>query len=1050
MDIKFRTLNYQLAATQAVVNCFVGQSKSDGNRYMLDKGKRKANNSLQIDFINDQQGETYTDIAFGNAPIQDMDRVLSNVQEQQLAAGLARSETLVIDDNGKGKNLTSSQLNLNIEMETGTGKTYCYIRTMFELNKQYGWSKFIIVVPSIAIREGVYKSLEMMADHFHQIYQKKARFFIYDSKALHHLESFSADGGINVMVINVQAFNATGKDARRIYEKLDEFQSRRPIDVISKNRPILILDEPQKMQADKTLESLANFKPLFILRYSATHKRDYNLVYRLDALDAYNQKLVKKITVKGIEVQGLTGTNGYLYLQSIELSKQAPVAYLELEVKTKNGFSRKIRKVKKGDDLYVLSNNSTQYSDRYVITDINGLNNTVEFANGLRLGVLEAYGSIDEKLKRTIQIRETIRSHLQKEQELFAKGIKVLSLFFIDEVAKYRQYDENNNVIDGEYIEIFKQQYEQVVDEFIEKYLEDLPYIQHLKNIDVNKTHNGYFSIDKKSKRLVDPDMKDKNSESAPISNDSDAYDLILKDKERLLSFDEPTRFIFSHSALREGWDNPNVFTICTLKHSDNTISRRQEVGRGLRLAVNKDGERMDAIRFGENSQVIHQINNLTVVTDESYKDFVTNLQKEMLESLSSRPTQATEAFFKGKQIVLASGEKRIITEIEARIIYNYLLENKYIDKRTAHIVEKYHQDKANSELAELDHELQEIAPQVFKLIDSVLDCSLLNDMVDDGSKRVTNSLNDNFNRAEFKALWKKINQKASYQIQLDSKKLIQDSIAQIQQASKERNDKFVETLSYKLATGSQKDEMRHHDLEVRETFGTYETKTEQASISAYSQVRYDLVGDIAENTQLTRKTVVEILKGISSVIFNQFKNNPEAFIREVSQIINSQQASMALQHLNYQLLGSGYPDSEIFTTNLVANDAYKTKNHIWDYVTTDSKVEETFAKELDAAKEVLVYAKLPDNFKIPTPFGSYNPDWAIAFDTALVKEIYFVAETKGSILSEDLKLKERKKIESAKRFFETLNAQSLGNDKVQYKVVSNIDELMRIVLGKQ
>ena len=1048
MDIKFRTLNYQLAATQAVINCFVGQSKSDGNRYMLDKGKRKANNSLQIDFINDQQGETYTDIAFGNAPIQDMVRVLSNVQEQQLAAGLVRSETLVVDDNGKGKNLTSSQLNLNIEMETGTGKTYCYIRTMFELNKQYGWSKFIIVVPSIAIREGVYKSLEMMADHFHQIYQKKARFFIYDSKALHHLESFSADGGINVMVINVQAFNATGKDARRIYEELDEFQSRRPIDVISKNRPILILDEPQKMQADKTLESLANFKPLFILRYSATHKRDYNLIYRLDALDAYNQKLVKKITVKGIEVQGLTGTNGYLYLQSIELSKQAPVAYLELEVKTKNGFSRKIRKVKKGDDLYVLSNNSTQYSDRYVITDINGLNNTVEFANGLTLSVLEAYGSVDEKLKRMIQIRETIRSHLQKEQELFAKGIKVLSLFFIDEVAKYRQYDENNNVIDGEYVEIFKQQYEQVVDEFIEKYLEDSPYIQHLKNIDVNKTHNGYFSIDKKSKHLVDPDMKDKNSESAPISNDSDAYDLILKDKERLLSFDEPTRFIFSHSALREGWDNPNVFTICTLKHSDNTISRRQEVGRGLRLAVNKDGERMDAIRFGENSQVIHQINNLTVVTDESYKDFVTSLQKEMLESLSSRPIQATEAFFKGKQIVLVNGDKREITVQEARKIYKYLLINDYIDDN-AHIVEKYHQDKANDVLAPLDSALEDIAPQVFKLIDSVLDSSLLNDMVDDGSKRVTNSLNDNFNRAEFKALWKKINQKASYQIQLDSKKLIQDSISQIQQVSKERNDKFVETLSYKLATGSQKDEMRHHDLEVRETFGTYETKTEQASISAYSQVRYDLVGDIAENTQLTRKTVVEILKGISSVIFNQFKNNPEAFIREVSQIINSQQASMALQHLNYQLLGSGYPDSEIFTTNLVANDAYKTKNHIWDYVTTDSKVEETFAKELDAAKEVLVYAKLPDNFKIPTPFGSYNPDWAIAFDTALVKEIYFIAETKGSILSEDLKLKERNKIESAKRFFETLNAQSLGNDKVQYKVVSNIDELMRIVLGK-
>ncbi|WP_272869504.1 DEAD/DEAH box helicase family protein [Glaesserella parasuis] len=459
MKLQFRTLGYQLAAAKAVVDCFTGQPKSTGHRYQRDKGLNKGS-KIQLSLNMPSQAGSFDedivngDIGFRNAPITHLNNVLSNIQKVQGESGLTPSDKLITDDNGKGKNLTSSQLNIDIEMETGTGKTYCYIRTMFELNKHYGWSKFIIVVPSIAIREGVDKSFKLMEEHFQQEYGKKARCFIYDSKSLHHLENFSADSGINVMIINVQAFNATGKDQRRIYEELDEFQSRRPIDVIRKNRPILILDEPQKMQADKTLQSLANFNPLFILRYSATHKRNYNLVYRLDALNAYNQKLVKKITVKGIEVQNLSGTSGYLYLENIEISKSLPIARLELEIATKNGFKREIRKISKGDNLFEIT--KAQQYHRYVVEDINFRESTVYFTNGVKIHIGEALGDVNETAVRTIQIRETIRSHLIKERQLFDRGIKVLSLFFIDEVAKYRQYDEDNNPIDGEYVRILK------------------------------------------------------------------------------------------------------------------------------------------------------------------------------------------------------------------------------------------------------------------------------------------------------------------------------------------------------------------------------------------------------------------------------------------------------------------------------------------------------------------------------------------------------------------------------------------------------------------
>lgn len=1076
MKIHFKTLDYQKDAVKAVVDCFVGQPKLEGHRYMIDQGAVKSKKpTAQADMLEDtldlQRGKSkkmVADVGFENAKIFNLDAVLKNIQNVQMANILEPSPSLVTDDS-KGKNLTNSPLNLNIEMETGTGKTYCYIRTMFELNAKYGWSKFIIVVPSVAIREGVHKSLEMMADHFQEQYGKKARFFIYDSKSLHHLESFSSNAGINVMVINVQAFNtikegANNEAARKIYSVLDEFQSRRPIDVISRNRPILILDEPQKMGAENTLKAMANFNPLFILRYSATHKRDYNLVYRLDALDAYNQKLVKKITVKGIEVQGLTGTHGYLYLQDIIVSKSAPVARLELEIQTKTGFKREVRKVSKGDDLFIISHEAEQYNDRYVISDIDARTNTVTFVNGITIQAEKSIGHLDEQVMRTIQIRETIRAHIQKERQLYGQGIKVLSLFFIDEVAKYRQYDEENNPIDGEYTQIFKEQYQYVLNEVLDLNLENDPYQDYLKSIEVDKTHNGYFSIDKKSKKLTDPALKKVKDEELGVSvqqaDDIDAYNLILKDKERLLSFEEPTRFIFSHSALREGWDNPNVFVICTLKHSDNTISRRQEVGRGLRLAVNKNGERMDANYFGAIGEV-HRLNNLTVVTNESYKDFVAKLQTEIVNTLASRPTQATPEYFEGKVFTLSDGSKLEVTKVMAKQIHKYLTRNDYIDDND-HIAPKYHQDKANNELVALPEELQSYTAQITKLIDSIFDPKATNGMTEDANKHLTNHLNSkNLERKEFQDLWKKINRKAIYQIQIDSSKLINDSVKQIDKVNNDRDGKFVPILSYKLAESSMKDEVSFDELKSKEAFGKMTSKTENSTLSIHSQVQYDLIGNIAEDTNLTRKTIAIILggnkkseddpgfvKGINKTVFAQFKLNPEAFIREIGRIINEQQASMVIQGLKYNPLKEGYPENDIFVSNEnIPLQSFKADRHIWDYVVTDSDNERKFVEELDGADEVVVYAKLPDRFQIPTPFGSYNPDWAIAFNKDKARQIYFVAETKGSMLDNDQRGKEKGKIESAEKFFATLNQenQSLG-EAVQYSVIDNFDSLMKLV----
>ena len=910
-------------------------------------------------------------------------------------------------------------------METGTGKTYCYIKTMFELNRQYGWSKFIVVVPSIAIREGVHKSFEITAEHFLEDYRKRARFFIYNSKQLHNLESFSSDAGINVMIINAQAFNARGQDARRIYEELDDFQSRRPIDVIKSNRPILILDEPQKMGGAATMKSLREFDALMMLRYSATHKTEYNKIHRLDALDAYNQKLVKKIGVRGIAVKGLAGTNAYLYLEGIQISaSKPPVARVEFEVKQANGIKRVMRKLSKGDNLFDLSEKLNQY-EGFVISDIDARTDTVSFTNGKVITAGEVNGDINESAYRRIQIREAIKSHFEKEQMLFHQGIKVLSLFFIDSVAKYRMYDENGE-ISGEYAQMFVEEYRNQLNDV--PTLIDESYRNYLNSISPESTHNGYFSIDKKTKRLIDPSVASRG-ETAGQSDDVDAYDLILRNKEKLLSFNEPTRFIFSHSALREGWDNPNVFVICTLKHSDNTISRRQEVGRGLRIAVNQNGDRMD------NPATVHDINVLTVVASESYKDFVTGLQRDISESLSSRPKVANETYFTGK--VLRTADKDIsVTQEMARHLEFYLIQNGYVDVDKK-ISEKYHEAKQNLTLAELPTILAPNSEQIFQLVDSVFSDAQMPDI---GNERATktNPLNGNFEKKEFKELWNRINRKAAYTVHFDSAELITKCVKTLDSHLR------VTPLQYTVTAGEQISETTPDDLKKRTAFVQTNQVTLSDTASIGSEVKYDLVGKVAEETQLTRKTIAETLKRINSATFGQYKTNPEDFISKAVTLINEEKATVIVEHLAYDPIEETH-SIDIFTQEKPREDfskaGAKLKRHIYDYVFTQSKVEREFVTELDVSDEVVVYAKLPKGFAIPTPVGAYNPDWAISFKEGAVKHIYFVAETKGSLSSMQLREVEKSKIDCARKFFKNITS-----DQVKYDVVDSYGKLMQLV----
>lgn len=1031
MKFKFKIQQYQTDAVEAAVNVFNGQGYHDKIRYNRDLGSITPEDYQLTLGQSQAESDVYDpmdDTGYKNELIELSDeQLLKNIQTLQSRNNIKLSHSLVKD---------FGRCSLDIEMETGTGKTYVYIKTMFELNKRYGWSKFIVVVPSIAIREGVKKSFEITAEHFMEHYGKKARFFIYNSANLNQLDNFSQSSGINVMIINTQAFASSlkedgkSKEARIIYSKRDEFGSRRPIDVIKANRPIIILDEPQKMGGDVTQKALKNFNPLFCLNYSATHAKQHNLIYVLDALDAFNKKLVKKIEVKGFDVKNFRGTDSYLYLEQIVLSaKKPPMAKIELEIGYNKSINRETRILGVGDDLYYVSQNMEQYKG-YTISEIDPLRNTVTFINGEIISTGDVVGDVSEKDMRRIQIRETILSHFEKEEKLFNMGIKCLSLFFIDEVAKYRQYDENGDEVLGEYGEMFEEEYLSVLNQYTT--LENTPYQRYLQS-SVSDVHKGYFSIDKKG-HAVDSTLK----RGSEFSDDISAYDLILKNKERLLSFDEPTRFIFSHSALREGWDNPNVFQICTLKHSNSNTAKRQEVGRGLRLCVNQDGTRMDVQSCGES---VHDINTLTVIASESYKTFVTDLQSDIKTVLYDRPTVATSEYFKGKYVNV-DGVPTIIDNDTANSIEFYLIQNGYVDMKRK-VTDKYRNDVAMNTVAALPDELKPMTEGIHSLIQAVYDDSILESMFTDGheTKVKDNPLNENFAKKEFQALWKEINHRYAYTVEFDSDELIRKSIAHI-------DDKLVVSeLQYTTTTGSQKSEINEYEIDRGDSFTGVKTRTQTLKHAETSKVKYDLIGKIAKGTILTRKTVSAILQGIRIDKLYMFKNNPEEFISKVVKLINEQKATMIVEHITYNTIDGEY-DSSIFTAekNTQSFDkAFLAKKAIQDYVFTDGtaekSIERNFAEDLDAAEEVCVYAKLPRTFHIPTPVGSYSPDWAIAFYEGKVKHIFFVAETKGSMDSMELRPIEQAKINCAKKLFN-----EISSGMVKYDVVNDYQNLLNLI----
>ena len=1013
MKLRFKHQKFQADAAKAVVDVFAGQPYLTPS-YMMDRGSGYIQQTLtdEDDFTGWSNHKIVPELNDGI--------ILENLRKIQRANQLKPSDKL------------EGHYNLTIEMETGVGKTYTYIKTMYELNRAYGWSKFIVVVPSIAIREGVYKSFQVTQEHFAEEYGKKVRFFIYNSAQLTEIDRFASDNSICAMIINSQAFNAKGKDARRISMKLDEFRSRRPIDIIAKTNPILIIDEPQSVEGKQTKENLKQFNPLLTLRYSATHKSDsiYNMVYRLDAMEAYNKRLVKKIAVKGISESGTTATESYVYLESINLSKAAPTATIQFDVKGASGIRKVTRTVSEGYNLYDNSGNLEEYKNNFIVSRIDGRDDSVEFVNGIKIYAGDVIGKVSEDQLRRIQIRETILSHIQRERELFYKGIKVLSLFFIDEVKKYREYDEAGQAQNGTYAQMFEEEYADIISQMQIGIGED-DYLKYLQSIPAEKTHAGYFSIDKKGK-MTDPKVGRKET----TTDDVDAYELIMKNKELLLDRDpkrSPVRFIFSHSALREGWDNPNVFQICTLKQSSSEVRKRQEVGRGLRLCVNQDGERMDTNVLGND---VHNVNVLTVIASESYDSFAKGLQTELAEAVADRPRTVIAELFEGKVIKDDKGNEQVIDPDTARAIHFDLIVSGYIDKKGA-LTDKYYADKANGEI-KVAEEVADSAASVIEIIDSIYDGK---SMMPENARSNNVELHVDESKLampEFKALWSKINAKTVYVVDFDTEELIRKAISSLD--SKLR----VSKIFFKVETGTMEQIKSKEELEKGASFVKETSDPREHSVSVSTSVKYDLIGKLVEETKLTRKAIIRILQGIQPSVFNQFKDNPEEFIIKAAALINDEKATAIIEHITYDVMDDRY-GTDVFTDPTIKGrlgvNAMKAKKHLYDHIIYDSDNEHKFATELDTNTNVAVYVKLPDGFYISTPVGHYNPDWAIAFYEGTVKHIYFVAETKGSMSSMQLRMIEESKIHCAREHFK-----AISNGEVVYDVVDSYQSLLDLV----
>lgn len=979
MKLKFKSdLKYQNEAIKSVVDIFKGQTPMTSNFTVL-TGKSLNDGQLQMGVVQSSTG-------IGNKLDVISDDILKNVQDIQMRNNLPRSEKL-------------DSMNFTVEMETGTGKTYVYLKSIYELNKQYGFKKFVIVVPSVAIREGVDKSLQITKEHFNSIYDNEsAEYFVYDSSKLEQVRNFATSNAIQIMIINIDAFRKGFVDPQKedkaniIHRRQDKLNGQRPIDLIKETNPIVIIDEPQSVDTTpKSKEAINSLNPMCTLRYSATHVDKYNMVYRLDAVDAYEQRLVKKIEVLSVRSEESFNKP---YIKLIETKERK--AKIELDVQDKKGVVKRTTKmIKLGDDLFDISGEREIYRN-YVVEDISwGLNDEYIIINGETIWLGDAIGDIDDDIIKRFQIRKTIEEHLEKENRLNKKGIKVLSLFFIDKVANYRDYSKDGVIIPGKYATMFEEEYENLIKQ--DRFKNNIN-----RNISIGSTHNGYFAQDKKGK------LKDTKGNTQA---DEDVYSLIMKDKERLLDMSNPLRFIFSHSALREGWDNPNVFQICTLKDSAGTyIKRRQEIGRGLRLCVDQSGERVND----------SSVNTLTVMANESYAEFVNSLQKELQEDTGVRfGVIEKHSFANVKRYDNEKQEYIYLGYDKSEDVFNYLMDNSYIDKK-GNI-----QDKLKKEIDALD--MFDIGEKRFTLENTdiqdffreIVDelnhrCSVYE--IKDASKKQRVKLNKAvIDSEEFVALWEKINTKTIYSVNFDSDKLIENCVERISKMDKIQAPRII----------SRKDKV---DI-TRELGATSTLKTEDSEEEMYT-TNYlpDIITELQNKTNLTRKTVISILVG--SKRLDDFKRNPQKFIEEVVRIIRSELRVFVTNGIKYKKIDDYYSvetfNSSDETLLAYLNDkVIESSKSPYDYTVCDSNVELKFAKRFENDPRVKVYVKLPNWFKIDTPLGNYNPDWAVVIDKNGVEKLYFVIETKGKNDRDELRPEEKAKIECAEKHFEALGTEA-------------------------
>ena len=995
MKLQFdATLQYQLDAISSIVDIFQGQEKCD-TLFTVSSPKSLDKHPSLYNYEN----PFFDGIGYGNRLTLSEEALLENVQKIQLRNGIKKSSP---------DEIARDHLDFTVEMETGTGKTYVYLRTILELYRKYGFSKHVIVVPSIPIKEGVYKSLRITQAHFGELYDNvRYNFFIYDSGNLNEVRAFSTNAELEIMVINIDSFSKSFRDPSKpnranIIHRYSDTLGHKPLDLIKNTKPLVFVDEPQTtMSTDLRKTAINNLNPLAIIRYSATHREKVNLMYKLNAVDAFEQKLVKQIEVGSVGTEG-ANNQAYIKLVDVNLSRGSPTARVEVDALVRGSIKRKTITVRGNDDLEQKTNR-TEYAG-YIIKDIHGVEGRqyIDFTSReghIRLG--GSIGGVDERQVKTVMIRQTIEEHLDKELRLNPQGIKVLSLFFIDKVAKYRQYDQEGNSTNGEYAQIFEREYAKLIRK--PKYRDLLPSSYELN---VSEAHNGYFSIDKRSKKSNPKEKFECYKDTRGTTKaDEDTYSLIMRDKEKLLGFDSKLRFIFSHSALKEGWDNPNVFQICTLRDlGGSSITPRQQIGRGLRLCVNQEGERVSG----------HEVNTLSIIATESYHDFAKNLQEEIEKDTGIRFGFVEPSTFADVVVSTTKEDHTLYLGQEASAqVFHHLINYQYIDQ-DGKVQEKLRIGlKENMvDLPERISRESHVKKQVLLRLQNAAGRLEIKNKDDRQRIRVNWKVLDD---PKFHALWESIKYKTTFSVNFDSNALIQ---------------KCADAINTKLSI--QRGKLYYTKSTISMKFGGIEVE-DSPDINRYYSLDYkieslpDIVSFLQNETHLTRKTIVKILTKCTKLEY--FKVNPQGFIKSCTDIINDQMRLHIIDGIKYQKVG----DTEFFSQELFVyeelfgylnDNLTPSEKSPYDYVVFDSTVESNLSKEFEKCEHVEVYSKLPSWFKIDTPLGTYNPDWAVSWENDDNQvTLFFVVESKSSLSELDIRPRESSKIECGKKHFKALNS---------------------------